>query len=88
MYVCPTPIQEAVARAFELELSRIESEDCYFNSISKDLEQKRDFLAEVLTEVGMVPVIPEGGYFILADWSPLAEKIDLSSETDIQPDYR
>lgn len=88
VYVCPTPIQEAVARAFELELSRIESKDCYFNSISKDLERKRDFLAEVLTEVGMVPVIPEGGYFILADWSPLAEKIDLSSETDIQPDYR
>jgi kynurenine--oxoglutarate transaminase/cysteine-S-conjugate beta-lyase/glutamine--phenylpyruvate transaminase len=88
VYVCPTPIQEAVARAFELELSRLDSKDCYFNSISRDLELKRDFLAQVLTEVGMVPVIPEGGYFILADWSPLADKIDLSSETDSQADYR
>ena len=86
--MCPTPIQEVVARAFKLEMSRLESKECYFNSISRDLEKKRDFLAEVLTEVGMVPVIPEEGYFILVDWSPLAGKIDLSSETDSQPDYR
>lgn len=28
VYACPTPIQEAVARAFELELKRIESPEC------------------------------------------------------------
>ena len=57
-------------------------------SISADLVSKRDFIAETLREVGMKPVIPEGGYFIMADWSDLADKIDLSSENDTQRDYR
>ena len=57
-------------------------------SISADLVSKRDFIAETLREVGMKPVIPEGGYFIMADWSDLSDKIDLSSESDTQRDYR
>lgn len=88
VYACPTPIQEAVARAFELELTRLDSPDCYFRSISVDLAVKRDFIARVLEEVGMKPVIPEGGYFIMANWKDLSDKIDLSSETDEQRDYR
>ena len=36
----------------------------------------------------MEPVVPEGGYFIMADWSKLADKIDLSSEKDEYKDYR
>ena len=88
VYTCPTPIQEAVARGFEKEMSRLDQDDCYFKSISVDLQRKRDFLASVLTEVGMKPVIPEGGYFMMADWSGLADKIDLSSETDSARDYR
>ena len=88
VYACPTPIREAVARAFELELSRLDSPDCYFKSISRDLKTKRDFIAKVLDDVGMKPVIPEGGYFIMANWKDLAPKIDLSSENDEQKDYR
>ncbi len=56
--------------------------------IIADLASKRDFIAGVLREVGMKPVIPEGGYFIMANWSDLAAKIDLSSEQDAQRDYR
>ncbi len=56
--------------------------------IIADLASKRDFIAGVLREVGMKPVIPEGGYFIMANWSDLAAKIDLSSEQDDQRDYR
>lgn len=88
VYACPTPIQEAVARGFEKEMERLDSPDCYFKSISVDLLAKRDYIAQILTEVGMHPVVPEGGYFIMADWSALADKIDLSSESDEQRDYR
>jgi len=88
VYACPTPLQEAVARGFEKELDRLGHSESYFISISQDLKEKRDFLARVLTEVGMKPVIPEGGYFMMADWSDLADRIDLSSETDPQRDYR
>lgn len=88
VYACPTPIQEAVARAFELEMTRLESPDCYFRSIAVDLQKKRDYIAGVLREVGMEPVVPEGGYFIMADWSSLMDKVDLSSEKDEMKDYR
>lgn len=71
VYTCPTPIQEAVARGFELEMSRMDRPECYFNSIAVDLQKKRDHIARVLAEVGLTPVIPEGGYFIMADWSKL-----------------
>lgn len=66
-----------IFRAFELELQRLESPDCYFRSISVDLQKKRDYIANILKEAGMEPVIPEGGYFILADWSKLGKKHDI-----------
>ena len=75
VYACPTPIQEAVARAFELELKRIESPECYFTSISVDLQKRRDMIVNILEEAGLPPVVPEGGYFIMADWTPLSKTI-------------
>ena len=75
VYACPTPIQEAVARAFELELKRIESPECYFTSISVDLQKRRDMIVNILEEAGLPPVVPEGGYFIMADWTPLSRSI-------------
>lgn len=62
-------IKEAVAIGFEQELSRLDSPDCYFNSISRELLPKRDLLAKILREIGMEPIIPEAGYFMLADFS-------------------
>ena len=54
-------------------MSRMGTPECYFTSISTDLKRKRDYIAQVLRDVGMNPVIPEGGYFIMADWSKLGE---------------
>jgi len=88
VYACPTPLQEAVARAFEKELGRLDDPQCYFRSISEDLKSKRDFVASMLADVGMKPVVPEGGYFIMADWSGLVDKVDLGSESDPRRDYR
>ncbi|RZF39995.1 hypothetical protein LSTR_LSTR002398 [Laodelphax striatellus] len=88
VYTCPTPIQEAVARSFELEMTRLDSPDCFFNEISAILEPKRDFLVNALTHIGMKPVIPEGGYFVVADWTPLENSVNLSKETDKYKDYR
>ncbi|GLV41106.1 Kynurenine aminotransferase [Carabus blaptoides fortunei] len=88
VYTCCTPIQEAVARGFELELSRLGQDECYFMSLPRELEAKRDFMGKFLSDVGMHPVIPEGGYFMIADWSPLASKVQLETETDKYRDYR
>ncbi len=47
------------------------SPECYFYSLAEELLPKRELMAKFLSEVGMVPTIPEGGYFMIADWSPL-----------------
>jgi kynurenine--oxoglutarate transaminase/cysteine-S-conjugate beta-lyase/glutamine--phenylpyruvate transaminase len=65
-------MQEVIARCFELENSRLDKPECYFNSLSEELRPKRDRLAKLLVEVGLEPVIPEGGYFMLADITKLA----------------
>ncbi|XP_068152184.1 LOW QUALITY PROTEIN: kynurenine aminotransferase [Drosophila tropicalis] len=88
VYTCPTPLQEGVARSFEVELDRLGQPESYFLSLPHELQIKRDFMAKFLSEAGMRPTIPEGGYFMLADWSPLAKKIDLSSEQDKHKDYK
>ncbi|XP_055310075.1 kynurenine aminotransferase-like [Sitodiplosis mosellana] len=83
-----TPLQEAISIVFEDEFKRLESPECYFNTLRLELQAKRDFMINVLKEAKMEPIIPQGGYFILADWTALEDKVDLSSETDPQRDYR
>ena len=64
-------------RGFEKEMARMDSPECFFNSIGPDLQKKRDAIAKVLEDVGMNPVVPEGGYFIMADWSKFADQVRL-----------
>lgn len=73
VYTCHTPIQEAIAIAFESELKRLQAKECYFNSLPVELKEKRDFMIQTLKEIGMDVIIPEGGYFLLADWSKLGK---------------
>ncbi|KAK4882020.1 hypothetical protein RN001_005339 [Aquatica leii] len=88
VYTCNTPMQEAVARGFEYELTRLGQDECYFVSLPRELEVKRDYMIKFLTEAGMKPIIPEGGYFIMADFAPLLPRCDLSKETDPYVDYK
>ncbi|BES94015.1 Aminotransferase class I and II [Nesidiocoris tenuis] len=83
-----TVAQEAVARSLEYELARIDSPDCYLVSLARDLKGKRDILVKTIMETGMVPTIPEGGYFMLVDWSPLAYKVKLDDEPDTHKDFK
>lgn len=55
--------------------------ECYFSSLPEELEGKRDRLAAILRDVGMTPIVPEGGYFMLVDVSSLSEWLD-SDSTD------
>lgn len=47
--------------------------DCYFYSLSRELESKRDRMAQLLKEAGLKPVIPDGGYFMIVDVSTLSQ---------------
>jgi len=65
--------QEAIAIGFETESKRINTPECYWNELPLELLPKRDKMAAFLTEVGMIPTIPEAGYFMVADISNLSQ---------------
>ncbi|KAB7497019.1 Kynurenine--oxoglutarate transaminase 3, partial [Armadillidium nasatum] len=88
VYTCTTPTQEAVARGFEIELERFGTTDCYFKSLPLELTDKRNKIVKILSDAGLNPIIPEGGYFILADVRNLMSKIDVGGDPSEAKDFR
>ncbi|XP_060058280.1 kynurenine--oxoglutarate transaminase 3 isoform X2 [Erinaceus europaeus] len=81
IYTCATPLQEALAQAFWIDIKRMDDPECYFNSLPRELEVKRDRMVHLLESVGLNPIVPDGGYFIIADVSSLdADLSDLKNE--------
>lgn len=68
IYVCPTPIQESLAVAFERE-SSLPVDQTFFHKLREDLVGKRDLVVNALRKVGLKPLVPEGGYFVTVDVS-------------------
>lgn len=62
-----------MAQGFLLNYEMMGRPECYFSALAEELEGKRDRLAAILLEAGMTPVVPEGGYFMLVDVTPLGE---------------
>lgn len=70
---CATPLQEAVARAFEEELAlwdagRVDQSFLRTQMVA-ELLPKRSRLLQSLRKAGFKPLIPDAGYFIMADFS-------------------
>lgn len=62
VFASATPFQYAAATALDLD-------DTFYRTLAADLQQKRDFLFDVLEETGFRPFKPSGSYFILCDIS-------------------
>nr|AMH84309.1 ascarylose C [Monochamus alternatus] len=88
VYGGSTPMEKAIAIAVEKELSRFGEPDSYFVTLQNELKTKRDYIVKKLSEANMNPVIPDGGFLIIADWSQLESRIDLSSEKGDNKDER
>lgn len=88
VYTCTTPVQEAVARGFEIEIERFGTPECYFLSLPAELNEKRKKIAKMLSDAGINPIIPEGGYFIMADVREIMKKIDVGGDPNERNDYR
>uniref|UniRef100_A0A8C7EXB1 Kynurenine--oxoglutarate transaminase 3 n=1 Tax=Neovison vison TaxID=452646 RepID=A0A8C7EXB1_NEOVI len=85
IYTCATPLQEALAQALWIDIKRMDDPECYFNSLPKELEVKRDRMIHLLENLGLKPIVPDGGYFIIADVSLL--DADLSGMKDSNEPY-
>ncbi|XP_058842896.1 kynurenine--oxoglutarate transaminase 1 isoform X2 [Acipenser ruthenus] len=89
VYHCATAAQEAVAHGFQRELDCFGKPESYFLQFPRQLQQKRSRLAQSLLAVGMQPIMPEGGYFLIADISTLKADLQDSSDANQEPyDYR
>ena len=62
----PAPLQEGVADALEL----LEAD--FYRALAESYRARRDLLQDALVEAGFRSVAPEGAYYILADFGPLA----------------
>ena len=65
-YVCaPAPLQYGVAAGIEALSSR------FYDHLRHDYKKKRDLLCSILTDIGLMPSVPKGAYYVLADASRL-----------------
>ncbi len=62
LYVCaPTPLQVGVATGIR------ELPSAFYRDMAKDFEAKRDRFCAALAQAGLLPSIPQGAYYVLAD---------------------
>src|SRR5687768_12536941 len=67
----PAPLQAAGAIGFAFDAD-------YFNHLALDYKARLHMLAPVLQEVGFRFTMPEGAYYIFADFSEISKKDDVS----------
>jgi aminotransferase len=60
----PSPLQHGVVAAFDLPPS-------YYEQMARDYTVKRDMMAVACREGGLEPFVPQGSYYMLADFSRL-----------------
>ena len=66
IYVCaPAPLQTGVARGIEM------LDALYYSDLCNSFKKKRDLICAALNEVGIVPAVPKGAYYVLANASIL-----------------
>ncbi|XP_054613754.1 kynurenine--oxoglutarate transaminase 1-like [Dunckerocampus dactyliophorus] len=88
VYHCATAAQEAVAHGFEREFEMFGSPESYFQQLPAMLQHKREKLAKCLESVGLKPIMPEGGYFMITDISSVKADLNDQSTKDESYDFR
>lgn len=72
MSVCAaTPLQHAAIAMMNLG-------DDYYARLKADYQQRRDYMIETLRAVGFRPVVPQGAYYTMTDFSAVSDQDDLA----------
>lgn len=77
-----TLLQEALAIAFETELQRRDTAESYWRRLNTLLKTNRDRLITALLAAGMKPTVPDGGYFLIADFSSVLSKYEIDDSSE------
>src|SRR5882724_1097877 len=80
-----TPMQIAFAMALEYELQVWNTPQSYIRFLRNHITRVRNKLLDILNSIGAEAIPPKAGYFILANFTNIINKIDLSNETDKRP---
>ena len=67
----PAPLQEAAAVGYAFD-------DAYYQRLSDEYRERRDFLGDALRDAGFRFAIPEGAYYYFADFTELSDKDDVT----------
>jgi kynurenine---oxoglutarate transaminase / cysteine-S-conjugate beta-lyase / glutamine---phenylpyruvate transaminase len=79
-YCVSTPTCRAVAEIIRESDSPYEGHASYYDYVCNSYQQKRDHLVETLRGANLNPIVPEGGFFVIADtsaYNPTQEHFDL-----------
>jgi aminotransferase len=69
IYVCaPSPLQYGVAAGLS------QTDRSFYEDLSLEYLKKRDWICDALTRAGLLPYVPQGAYYVLADVSTLPGK--------------
>ncbi|HXT64142.1 MAG TPA: pyridoxal phosphate-dependent aminotransferase [Pyrinomonadaceae bacterium] len=72
-YICaPAPFQYAIADALQLG-------DEFFDQLRVPFIRRCEKMCDALTEAGLVPYVPQGAYYILADYNNLGYSTDIEA---------
>jgi aspartate/methionine/tyrosine aminotransferase len=82
-----TPLQEAVAIAFEDCTHQTENSN-YFGELKAEFQRKRDRLVSLLQSAGLEPIVPQGSYFVLADTNKINPSVYMNSSDKSSRDYQ
>ena len=67
----PAPLQDAAAIGYSFD-------DSYYAKLAADYKAKREYLSGPLREAGFKFAVPDGAYFIMADFSDIDDRDDVT----------
>ncbi len=70
-FSAPTPNQDAIAQCLTRAREPYEGFDTFYKWVAAEYKRKRGLLVDALKTAGMEPIVPNGGFFIMADTSKI-----------------
>jgi aspartate/methionine/tyrosine aminotransferase len=84
-FSAPTPNQDAIAQALVQARQPFQGFASYYDFLAHDYHQKQQLLVEALQTAGMTPIVPAGGFFIMADTSAIEFPFPTCDKTPAMP---